>query len=321
MLDSLGGPLVFALLVAAAVMIGFVALWRMLRGQDEVEDRLAEYGVSVDLDEDLVGGSAPGMVRTTGLGRVLYKLGFGEGLSALLSTADVPMTAAEFSLIIVAIAVVGFLLGSVRAGLLGGLGLAAVGGVAPIMWLRSAHKKRQRALTEQLPDALTLLVGALRAGYGFSQALAMLVDQLPKPASVEFARVMRAVTLGQSMQVALNNMAQRVDTEDMDLVITAINVQYEMGGNLAQTLGIIGETVEDRIRMQREIQVLTAQQRFTGYALAALPLGLGFVLFLLNPEYIKELFQPGWPMLMPIVAGVMQIMGFFVIRKVVDIEV
>jgi len=149
----------------------------------------------------------------------------------------------------------------------------------------------------------------------------MLVDQVPPPASVEFARVMRAVGLGLPVQRALTDMAERIGSDDLDLVVTAITVQYEMGGNLAQTLDIIAETVRDRIRMQREIRVLTAQQRLTGYILAVLPAGLAVVLTMLNPEYMKELWQPGPVRLIPIAAIVMQVAGFLVIRRIVNIEV
>jgi tight adherence protein B len=193
-------------------------------------------------------------------------------------------------------------------------------GFVPVFYLRSRQRRRQRAFTEQLPDVLTLLVGALRAGQGLSQAMEMLVEQLPPPASQEFARAMRAVRLGQPIQQALLEMADRVGTDDLDLVVTAMNVQYEMGGNLAQTLDTIGVTVRDRIRLKRQIRTLTSQQRFTGYVLALWPLALAAALYFLNPSYLKQIFVPGW-ILLPIGAVVLQIAGFLVIRRIVDIEV
>jgi len=176
-------------------------------------------------------------------------------------------------------------------------------------------------LTEQLPEVLTLLVGGLRAGHGLSQALETVVEQVGGPASTELGRALRAVELGLPVQQALNDMAARVRLDDLDLVVTAINVQYEMGGNLAQTLEVIGETVRDRIRMLREIRVLTAQQRLTGYILAVLPAAVGLGIFMLNAQYMRRLFEPGWIRLLPTAAVVMQIVGFLVIRRIVDIEV
>jgi tight adherence protein B len=239
----------------------------------------------------------------------------------MLSHADAPLTAPEFTLIILGLAVVGFVFGVTRSSLPVGLLLAIVLGYFPIIYLRVAIGRRQRAFTDQLPDLLTLLVGALRAGYGLAQAIDVLVEQMPPPASGEFARVQRAVGLGLPIQTALNDMSQRIGTDEVDLVVTAINVQYEMGGNLAETLETIGETIRDRIRMLREIRVLTAQQRMTGYILAVLPFAVGLGMYVINPEYIMRLFEPGWIRILPIAALVMQVIGFLLIRRIVDIEV
>ncbi len=317
----MGGPLLVGGLLALGVLIVFIGLWRMVgtSGHDPVEERLKQYGVSDAVLADPT--DVAGRPRLSGANRLLSRLSFGPRLAGALAAADLPLTAAEFGLIMVGAAGLGFLVGSWRAGSLVGLAVGALCGYLPLMYLRSRQSKRRRAFTEQLPDVLTLMVGALRAGHGLTQALEMLVDQVPPPASVEFARVMRAVGLGLPVQRALSDMAVRVGSDDADLVVTAITVQYEMGGNLAQTLDIIGDTVRDRIRMQREIRVLTAQQRLTGYVLAGLPIGLAIALTMLNPEYMKELWQPGMIRLVPAVAIVMQIVGYLIIRRIVDIEV
>ena len=318
----MGGPLLVGGLLAIGVLVVFIGLWRMLGagGHDPVEERLKQYGVSeAALAEPT--DVAVGRPRLSGANRLVGRLSFGPRLAGALAAADLPLTAAEFALIMLGMAVLGFLIGSWRAGPLAGLAAGALLGYLPVMHLGSRKKKRRRAFTEQLPDVLTLLVGALRAGHGLSQALEMLVDQVPPPASIEFARVMRAVGLGLPVQRALADMAARVGSDDADLVVTAITVQYEMGGNLAQTLDIISETVRDRIRMQREVRVLTAQQRLTGYILAGLPIALAVLLNLINPGYMRELFEPGWIRLVPGVGILMQVVGFLVIRRIVDIEV
>lgn len=317
----MGGPLLVGGLVALGVLIIFVGLWRMVgsSGRDPVEDRLKQYGIN---EAALSATPATGgRTRLPGLNRLLSGLTFGPRIAGALASADLPLTAAEFALIMLGAAVIGFLLGLFRGGPLLGLAVGILLGYLPVLYLRSRQRKRRRAFTEQLPDVLTLLVGALRAGHGLTQALEMLVDQVPPPASVEFARVMRAVGLGLPVQRALADMANRIGSDDADLVVTAITVQHEMGGNLAQTLDIISETVRDRIRIQREIRVLTAQQRLTGYILAALPVGLAVILTMLNPEYMSDLWQPGPVRVIPIAAVVMQVVGFLVIRRIVDIEV
>lgn len=316
------GPLFFGLLVALAVLIGFAAVWRTLRRMDPVDARLQEYGITVGqpLDADPDQDTAQRRFTLPTVNRLLTGFGLGPRLAKTLTRANVPLTAAEFAMIMLGAGMVAFFVGTVRLGPLLGLPLGLVAGYAPIIVVGYKAGRRQRAFVDQLPDVLTLLVGALRAGYGLSQALQTLVNQLPPPASEEFARVTRAVGFGLSVQQALNEMAERVGTDDLDLVVTAINVQYEMGGNLAQTLDTIGETVRDRIRLLREIQVMTAQQRITGYVLAGWPLVLGFAIFLINPGYASRLLEPGMRWL-PAMAVVMQILGFLAIRKIVDIEV
>jgi len=317
----MAGPLLFGALVALAVLIVFVALWRLVRSRDPVEARLKEYGAEGEAVAGSQSAAGSGGRRSwTGVNRLLAGFGLGPRLAAALERAGVPLTAAEFALIIAGAAVLGYLVGTWRGGLLLGPLLAALLGYLPLLYLGMRRGRRQRAFTAQLPDVLTLLVGALRAGYGLSQAMDMLVEQLPPPASQEFSRAMRAVRLGLPIQQALLDMAERIGTDDLDLVVTAMNVQYEMGGNLAQTLETIAETVRDRIRIKRQIQTLTAQQRLTGYILAAWPLVLALVLYVLNPGYLKQLFVPGW-MLLPVAAVVLQVIGFFVISRIVDIEV
>jgi len=319
-------PLLFGLLVALGVLIVFVALWRILGTRDPIDARLQEYAV----DETLAGtGSEAPEVKDRPrrreewptVSRILAMRTGGQRLATALARADLPLTAAEFTLLRLGLGVVGYLVGSLRAGPLFGLPLGFILSYLPVLYLRRRHGKRVQAFTDQLADVLTMLTGALRAGYGLMQALDLLSRQMPAPASQEFARVVRSASLGLPVQQALRDMAERVGTDDVDLVVTAITVQYEMGGNLAQTLETISETVRDRLRMLREIQVMTAQQRFTGYFLAVWPVLMAIALFFINPAYIKQLFAPGWIRLAPIAAVVMEVLGFLVMRKIVDIEV
>jgi tight adherence protein B len=149
----------------------------------------------------------------------------------------------------------------------------------------------------------------------------VLVERLSPPVSDELARVTRALNLGLPIKAALQDMAERVGSDDLDLVVIAISVQHDIGGNLAETLEIISDTVQDRLRILREIRVLTAQQRFTGFVLALLPLAAGLVIFTINPEYISRLFAPGWVRLLPVAAVFLQLLGYLIISRIVDIEV
>jgi tight adherence protein B len=300
-------------------LLVFIAVWQFfLRREDTVSARLRDYGwKSLPAPNSL----SAQRQRLSAFSRLVNGFGLGPWLSGALSRADLPLTAAEFTLITVGAGLVGLLSGLLRQSL--GLGLLLAGGLAalPFIYLRIAQARRRQALINQLPDVLTLLVGALRAGYGLSQALEVLVDQMPAPSSTEFARVVRAANLGVPMQRALFDAAERVGSDDLDLIVTAISVQYEMGGNLAAVLEIIGETIRDRIRILREIRVFTAQQRLTGYILAAAPLLLALVISILSPGYFAPLFQPGPVQLLPVIGAGMMVAGFVIIRRIVDIEV
>jgi tight adherence protein B len=317
-------------LVAVGVLLGFIAVWRVMGSRDPAGERLERYAsleaaAGVDADE----GTGRPRRTLTGLGRLLAGFGLGPRLATALARADLPLTAAEFVLIVLGAGLVGFLVGVLRVGprlgtVVGpivGLALGGIFGFVPVIYLQLKQRRRQRAFTDQLPDVLTLLVGALRAGHGLSQAIDMLVDQIPPPAKTEFGRVMRGVSLGMPVQRALRDMAQRVGSDDLDLVVTAVTVQYEMGGNLAETLETIGDTVRGRIELLREVRVLTAQQRLTGYILGAWPIVMTVILFVVNPDYMGRLFEPGWIRLLPAAALVMQVLGFIAIRRIVDIEV
>jgi tight adherence protein B len=316
------GPPLFAAAVGLCVLIAFVATWRLAGQRDPVDERLREFGAS-DRDLDVANMEAGPSRRPgwSGTNRMLTASGLGPRLAGALAQADLPLTAAEFTLVVVAGFLVGLFIGALRLGLGIGVALGLLLAWLPILYLRHRQHKRQRAFSEQIPEILTLLVGALRAGYGLSQAMGIIVKQLAPPASVEFGRVIRTVSLGLPVERALTDMAIRVGTDEAGMIVTAINVQHETGGNLAQTLDTIGDTVRDRLRMKREIRVLTSQQRLTGYVLAALPIALAAILMVINPTYMKQLFQPGIMRL--VLAGVvlMQIAGFLVIRRIVDIEV
>ena len=232
------------------------------------------------------------------------------------------MTAAEYYAHYHRLALVGFILGTWRVNAILGIALAVVFGFIPVLIMKSQTKTQVAALHEsncRYADAYWWV------GYGLvmdlAQAIEVLIERLGPPASTEMANVMRAVGLGQPIRYALQDAADRIGSDDFNLVVIAINVQYETGGNLAESLETIASTVRHRLHILQEIRVLTAQQRLTGYVLAFLPFGLALVMFFINPDYISQLFEPGWVRLLPIIAIVMQVIGFLFIRRIVDIKV
>ena len=166
-----------------------------------------------------------------------------------------------------------------------------------------------------------MLVSGLRAGQGINQALRLVVEQMPEPSAKEFARVVRAVELGQPMDQALEDLADRIGSDDIAMMVTAINVQRETGGNLAQTLEVITETIRDRIRMQGEIRTLTAQQRMSGNILAFSPAVWRWWSGCWIPPSTQPFLEPGPYRLLPIGALIMQGFGYYLIQRIVAIDV
>jgi tight adherence protein B len=232
------------------------------------------------------------------------------------------MTVPEYLLIRAALVGAAFAVGTlITQRTVGGVLIAGIAFLVPKYYLSWRRVKRQKAFEDQLDDVLTLLVGALRAGYSLLHALNLVVDEIPPPASEEFRRVIREVGLGLSLPQALDNLVRRVDSRDLDMMVTAINIQQEVGGNLATILETISETIRERVRIQGEIRILTTQQKVTGYILALLPVFLGVVLFLINPEYMSRLFKPGISMAILAIAVVGEVVGFLIIQRIVNIEV
>jgi tight adherence protein B len=250
-----------------------------------------------------------------------------ERMANLLMQADVKMTIGELMMVRLISAAGGFGLGFLilariqpALGLLFGIVCALVGYGVPAVYLGMKAKRRRKKFIGQLGDTITLMGNSLRAGYSLLQTMELVSREAADPIATEFRRVVREIGLGVSNQEAMHSLLRRVPSDDLDLLVTAINIQHEVGGNLAQILQIIGHTIRERVRIKGEIAVLTAQQSISGYVITALPVGLGLIIFAINPGYILGMFR--WPYIcMPIGAAVMVILGFFAMKKITAIEV
>ena len=205
---------------------------------------------------------------------------------------------------------------------------ALIGFLLPRFWLGRRKSGRLNAFDKQLPDTITLIANALRAGSSFLQAIELVVRESRPPISTEFGRVIREVNLGLAFDVALENMVRRVRSDDLELMATAISIQHTVGGNLAEILDSIAYTIRERVRIQGEIRTLTAQQRLSGYVVGFLPIGLAGFLFVAAPGFMEPMWDPrvsvgGLPggVIILMVGGFAMFMGFMFIRKIVDIEV
>ena len=251
---------------------------------------------------------------------------YGDKIATNLAQADLKLRPAEY---VAAMVIAAFLLGFF-AWAIGGQNIvsamigAVVGAMAPRFYMKRQQNKRLVTFGNQLPDMLNLVVNGLRAGYSTMQALEAVSKELPPPLSVEFARVVKEMQLGIGMEEALNNLHRRIPSDDLDLIITAINVQREVGGNLAEILDTISYTIRERIKIKGEIKVLVSQVIYSGRFLAMLPLILMALLWFANREYLMTFFKPGNLLcggVMLGVAGVMVLAGYIAMNKLADIEV
>ena len=200
--------------------------------------------------------------------------------------------------------------------------LAAV--VTPLLlWmsLLMKIKRRRNAFTEQLGDCLTTVSNALRAGYSFQQAMGVIANEMEPPISDEFTHVTADMSMGITLEEALEDMNKRVNSSDFELVVTAVLIQREVGGNLAQILDNISDTISERIRMKREILTLTAQGRLSAVVLVALPFVAAAIMYFLNRNQFMLLIEEPMGRIAIAVAIVMEILGYIVIKRIVDIDV
>lgn len=239
-----------------------------------------------------------------------------------LVAADSKLTPSEYFMIRIGLTVLAFVIGRMVSGyLIGGLLLSVFGWIGPAFYIRRQKSKRSQAFEAQLPDMLSLVVGSLRAGYGLLQACKLVQQEMPDPISTEFSRVLKEASLGVSLDDALDHLVDRIQNEDLKMIVTSIHIQNEVGGSLAEVLEIVTETIRERIKLRGEIRVMTSSQRFTGWILSGLPFILGTVLMMLNPEYMMEIFQPGPILAVPIGACVLMILGNIVMNQLMKIEV
>ncbi|MCE1254754.1 MAG: type II secretion system F family protein [Anaerolineae bacterium] len=250
----------------------------------------------------------------------------GDRISKNLARADIKMKSGEYiALMIISAFFTGFIIWFITGlnlilGVFGGI----FGIFIPGFYVSWQQKRRLQRFDEQLGDMLNLMVNGLRAGYSTMQAMEAVSKELPAPICDEFRRVVQEMQLGVPMQNALENLLRRIPSDDRDLVITAINVQREVGGNLAEILDTISYTIRERVRIKGEIRVLTSQVMYSGQFLALMPVFVILILYALNREYMMEFFNPvngicGYAALG--LSAILIISGYFVMRKLAEIEV
>ena len=316
-----GGGLAVLLLV-----VGIAVTASSERGL--VEERMGKY-----LDDESIRAAKEAKEKSSPVGdwfnRQLEKSSLGGGIARELARADLKLKPGEYiaSMVIfgIGVAFVFWYMNDRDSSIpvftiLGFM----IGILIPRIYVKRQQGKRLIRFNDQLADMLNLMVNGLRAGYSIMQAMEAVSKEMPPPISDEFRRVVQEMQIGISMENAMENLLRRIPSEDLDLVVTAINVQREVGGNLAEILDTITYTIRERVRIKGEIRVLTSQVMSSGRFLAMMPLIISVVLWFLNRAYMMEFFNPETRLIGIIalsIGGMMIVAGYFVMTRIANVEV
>lgn len=324
---AIGGSALLVLLVIGAVVT-------VISERSLVEERLGKF-----LEDERPAGAANAeagsSIVTEWLNRRVSRSSWGDRVARELARADMKLKVAEYyALVFIStfvLAVMGYLLqagddpaSSAISAVIGGV----IGFFAPRFYVRRRQAQRLIRFNDQLSDMLNLMVNGLRAGYSTTQAMEAVSRELPPPISDEFRRLVQEMQIGIPMEKALDNLLRRIPSDDLDFVVTAINVQREVGGNLSEILDTISFTIRERVRIKGEIRVLTASVRTSGTVLSLIPVFLTLALWFVSPEYISSFFDDSTGIPQPLcgIVAVVTIVtmiasGYFIMMKIADIEV
>jgi tight adherence protein B len=311
----LGGGVIVLLLLIIGVVVSITS------ERSLVEERLGRFLEDERPEPEAEPG---GSIITEWLNRRVARSSAGDRIARELARADLKFKVAEYYALIfistIATAVVAYV---IQPNIVSAIIGAVIGFFIPRFYVKRQQTVRLNKFNDQLGDMLNLMVNGLRAGYSTMQAMEAISRELPAPISDEFHRVVQEMQIGIPMEKALDNLLRRIPSEDLDFVITAINVQREVGGNLSEILDNISFTIRERVRIKGEIRVMTAQVRSSGIVLSLIPVFLTLALWFISPEYIGSFFDRGpvcgWIAVVTVVGMIAA--GYFVMMKIADIEV
>jgi len=317
----LAAALVFVLV--AAVVIGvYVAATRVpaALARHRLERRLQDVGDSRASEDSIVMRQAEGPLPV--IDRIISQTGAGSRLTKLIEQAGSTMAPGSVVVMSLVFAVVaGVATQMFLRTLLALVVTVPLAAAVPVLWLMRRRSTRMKIFEEQFPEALELISRAVRAGHAFPSALGMVADELTPPVGPEFKKCFDQQNFGLSVREALDALADRVPLVDVKFFVTAVAIQRDTGGNLAEVLDNLAHVVRERFKIQRQVRVHTAHGRITGYVLLALPAFLAVALWMINPQHMNPLFQERVGHMMIAATIVMEMVGFVWIRQVIKIEV
>lgn len=317
---------VFAFIIVAGSIVGGYAavmhLPAMFAGR-QLEKRIRDVATI----EEAVGDGDGTVVAQQNEGplpaidRLVARLSAGSSLNRLIEQSGVRATPSGILVVSLGLGVAAAVIATLARPWWAPFVAAPFGLAAPTLFLFNRRSSRMKKFEEMFPEALDLISRAIRAGHAFQTAMGMAADELRDPVGPEFKKAFDQHNFGLPLRDALDQLAQRMPSLDVRFFVTAVQIQRDTGGNLAEILDNLAHVVRERFKIQRQIRVHTAHGRFTGYVLVALPAALAVALSFINPEHMNLLFREHLGQMMLIIAMVMQTIGFFWIRYVIKIEV
>jgi tight adherence protein B len=313
---------------ASIILLIYAFVMVIFKPKPVLKSKTAIYGTKAKVvteTEDEVEGKkeSTGFFRrlSSFTAKATSKRGFAEFFDIKLQRAGLKIRGSEFmTLHIISVAIIGILVQFFLKNIFITSAVILLLIFIPFLIINAMISQRIQKFDEQLPDALQLISGALKAGYSFNQALTMVVDELKPPISEELTKVLNEIRMGSSEREALESSADRVGSQHYAWMIMAINVQREVGGNMAEIMEIISNTIRERARVLNQIRALTAEGRLSAIILIALPICLGIVLFIINREYMSLLLDSRLGITMLIISGVLMIVGIIWILKIVRVK-
>jgi tight adherence protein B len=316
-------PIAVFALVLLVVAGGYFLLWAGRREQAEVKRRISLLELRNLQDADI-----PQFLKNEVLSevpllnRLLSKVNFAAVMDQRLRQADMKMPVGTFLLISLVLFFVGVVAGRILhwpfiLAIFLGIVLFAV----PNVVVDIKRRRRLKRFMNYFPETLEMFARSLRAGHSFTGAIQLVAQEMPDPIAPEFSKVFEEQNLGIPLRQALIGMTDRVDILDVKFFVTAILIQRETGGNLAEIIDKIAYVIRERFRVQGQLKIFTAQARLSGGILSLLPIGVACLIGVLNPEYLKPLFLEKAGRIMIAVAVILQILGMLAIRKIIRIKI
>lgn len=319
--------IVATFVTAAAFLIALYFLQIRENKRNVVVKRMEFFSGNASVaKEELIDDSQPLQERLMGKVRAVAsywrRVHQNSDLDLKMQQADWPLLGSEFQVILVVVsAAVGFFallltfdLFMMLSGFVGTL-------LAGMVYLKLHIANRQKAFLNQLGDTLVMVSNALRAGFSFMQAMELISKEMEPPIGVEFQKVINEINLGATVDTAMENMGKRMQSSDFDLVVTAVLIQRQVGGNLSQVLDTISDTINERIRMRREISALTAQGKLSGIIVGVIPIFIAWFVYSQNNHYFDPMMESPMGKGLLVLAVLLELVAVFIIRKIIDIDV